>query len=220
LQSKKKLINSFESLGAQGFPINQKDKNSIIQALEGTDLVLSALGGSGLENGQELLFIDAAVAAGVRRFIPSFWAFEVAPAFREANPIMGVAYDTIQYIETKHPSLEWSAIACGTFLEYLLESPFGIDTEKFIAPVLGDGNFKISSATIRGVSDLTSNLIHLPETKNSFVTIAGHTFTWNDLISAAEKVQTNCLSFGCLLSLLTFACLFGYSQTDIWSYIP
>ena len=76
----------------------------LVEAFKGQDAVISVVGLSG--------FIDAAIFAGVKRFIPSeFSSNTLSPAVLEMLPVFGQKKEVLDYLKKKETSgLTWTAI--------------------------------------------------------------------------------------------------------------
>lgn len=64
--------------------------------------------------------IDAAVEAGVRRFLPSEYGVDnTNPAARELSPVFEKKGATIEYLQSEEGSgLEWTAVPTGMWLDW------------------------------------------------------------------------------------------------------
>ncbi|KAJ6169862.1 hypothetical protein N7485_007208 [Penicillium canescens] len=69
------------------FKADYTDVSSIKLAMESQDVVISMVGG--IAAGDQQVFIDAALAAGVKRFLPSeFGPYSRNPEFAALNPVV------------------------------------------------------------------------------------------------------------------------------------
>jgi hypothetical protein len=69
--------------------------------------------------------IDAAVAAGVRRFIPAEFGCDTAPAnAAEVVPPLAMKKDVVVYLQSKEADgLSWTSICCGMWLDWVRLDP-------------------------------------------------------------------------------------------------
>lgn len=82
----------------------------LIKAFAGQDAVISVVGLSGFT--EQKSFIDAAISAGVKRFIPSeFSSNTLSPAVLQLLPIFAQKKEVLDYLKEKEGSgLTWTAI--------------------------------------------------------------------------------------------------------------
>lgn len=99
---------------------------SLTSALEGQDALVSILATVAVAGQRPL--VDAAVAAGVKRIIPS--EFGINTRFLGKEPIGSILQGKIQtlnYIHEKskqNPSLTWTGISTGLFFDWVRELTF------------------------------------------------------------------------------------------------
>jgi uncharacterized protein YbjT (DUF2867 family) len=91
--------------------------DSLVSALKGQDAVVSAIGGTGIPDQTKV--IDAAIAAGVKRFIPSeFGSDTTNPVGVQRFPLWGQKAEVLKYLESKQDQIEWTAIFNGFFFDW------------------------------------------------------------------------------------------------------
>lgn len=97
-----------------------------VQALQGQDAVVSGLGFEGKPT--EKAIIDAAIEAGVKRFLPSEYGVDnTNPAASALSPVFKRKADIIEYLKSKEAAgLTWTAVPTGMWLEWyaLVNYPF------------------------------------------------------------------------------------------------
>jgi uncharacterized protein YbjT (DUF2867 family) len=93
--------------------------SSLEAAFQGQDAVISAVGATAF-NEQKAL-VDAAIAAGVQRFIPSeFSANSQSKAVLQLLPLFGQKNDVIKYLKSKESSgLTWTGIATSALFDWV-----------------------------------------------------------------------------------------------------
>lgn len=100
-----------------GFTIRESDfsDQDLVSAFKGQDAVISVVGLGGFTDQKK--FIDAAVSAGVKRFIPSeFSANTLSPAVLQLLPVFEQKKEVLEYLKTKEASgLTWTAIWTAIF---------------------------------------------------------------------------------------------------------
>lgn len=89
-----------------------------VHALRGQDAVVSGLGFEGKPT--EKALIDAAVEAGVKRFLPSEYGVDnTNPAASGLSPVFKRKADVIEYLKSKERSgLSWTAVPTGMWLDW------------------------------------------------------------------------------------------------------
>jgi hypothetical protein len=102
-----------------GFTIHKSDfsEQDLVSAFKGQDAVISVVGLGGFT--EQKKFIDAAVSAGVKRFIPSeFSANTLSPAVLQLLPVFEQKKEVLEYLRTKEASgLTWTAIWTALFFD-------------------------------------------------------------------------------------------------------
>lgn len=83
---------------------------SIVKAFEGQDAVVSLVGSSALADQKK--YADAAVKAGVKRFLPSEYGSDVTSKAVQAKvPIFGTKVEVVKYLQSKEKDgLSWTAL--------------------------------------------------------------------------------------------------------------
>jgi DNA-binding NarL/FixJ family response regulator len=90
-----------------------------VKVLRGQDAVISAIGATGFQSQKTV--IDAAIAAGVRRFLPSeFSANTLSDAVRSLVPAFVPKMEILDYLKEKGSTgLTWTGLAVGALLDDL-----------------------------------------------------------------------------------------------------
>jgi putative NADH-flavin reductase len=86
---------------------------------KGKDAVVSALGASAF--GEQKKIVDAAISAGVKRFIPSeFSASSQNDTVIQLLPLFGQKKELIEYLKTKEANgFNWTGIATSGLLDWV-----------------------------------------------------------------------------------------------------
>lgn len=89
-----------------------------VQALRGQDAVVSCLGFE--SKPMEKALIDAAIEAGVKRFLPSEYGIDnTNPVSRGLSPIFSRKGAMIDYLKSKEDTgLSWTAVLTGMWLDW------------------------------------------------------------------------------------------------------
>jgi hypothetical protein len=109
----------------QGITVRTTDfsETDLVSALKGQDVVISALGVEGFS--QQQTIVDAAVRAGVKRFLPSeFSSSSEDPAVLRLFPLFEQKKDLIEYLKTKEKDgLTWTGLATGLLFDWVRRQP-------------------------------------------------------------------------------------------------
>ncbi|GKT67230.1 NmrA-like family protein [Colletotrichum tofieldiae] len=101
--------------------VDLTSEGSIAEALEGQEAVISVVGTDGFTSQKTL--IDAAVAAKVKRFIPSEFGINTRKARgSKIGDILAPKIQTVDYlieISAKNSSFTWTGIAAGPFFDWV-----------------------------------------------------------------------------------------------------
>lgn len=93
-------------------------EDELLAAFSGQDAVVLTI--SPEDIGQIKSLIDAAIKAGVKRFIPSEFGSDTSDsAVVDKVPIFGGKQEIAKYLQSKEPSgLTWTAIINGAFFDW------------------------------------------------------------------------------------------------------
>lgn len=163
---------------------------SVTAALKGQDAVVSAVGTEGLQ-GQSLL-IDAAVAAGVKRFLPSDFGCDLADPKASALPVFGYKIATHKHIKeaaAANPNFTYSLVSNGPFLDWALNVHWMIDTREGKPQIYDGGRNVFSTTTLPSVGKAVVGVLsHPEETKNRFVYVKDADLSQKKLFEMAKKI--------------------------------
>lgn len=97
-------------------------EESLASLFRGHQAVISTIGGAAID--KQKVIIDAAVEAGVQRFIPSEYGCNTSdPRVLAAAPILQSKRDVALYLQSKEEQgLEWTSIITGPFIDWVLLS--------------------------------------------------------------------------------------------------
>jgi hypothetical protein len=152
-------------------------------------VVLSLVGGFSIGDQDKL--IDAAIAAGVQRFIPSEYGSNTADArARAIVPHFGGKYGATQYLKSKEDQISWTSVITGPFFDWCLEKGIlGLNYADKTATVYDNGTATFSTTNLHTVAlALVRVLEKHDESKNRYVYLSGFQTTQKQILEAAEKV--------------------------------
>ncbi|CAL3970270.1 unnamed protein product [Diplocarpon coronariae] len=140
-------------------------------ALRGQDALVLAVGAGGLAG--QSVFVDAAIAAGVQRIIPSEFGSDVGKA--SAMPVYGYKIATRKHLEER--------IANGAVITYT----YVINGTQ--PTFYNDGKFVFSATTLASVGQAVVGVLsHPEETKNRSVYVEDLVISQSKLLDLARKV--------------------------------
>ncbi|CUS13186.1 unnamed protein product [Tuber aestivum] len=161
--------------------------SSLAAAFAGQDAVVSTIAGAALGDQQAL--IDAAIQAGVKRFIPSEFGSNVNNDKTAKLAVFGGKIATVDYLKKKEGEITWSSLVNGPFFDWGLKVGFlGIDIPNKRATLLDGGNTPFGTTNLSDIGQsVVGILAHPEETKNRYVFVQSAVTTQNKLLAAAEK---------------------------------
>jgi len=183
------------------FPENVKvitsdySPTSLAHAFAGQDAVISILGLSAVGDPQYAL-VEAAVKAGVKRFLPSEFGLDnasaqlldVLPPFRVRTELI----DTLKAKQAAGSPMEWTAFITGMFLDWGLRTGFlGVDVEQRTAEIWDDGDVPFTATNLavvaRTVVKLLTDAAAYKASRNAYIYTGSVTTTQKELLAATEK---------------------------------
>ncbi|EXJ89276.1 hypothetical protein A1O3_02342 [Capronia epimyces CBS 606.96] len=173
--------------------VDYSDVSSLTEALKGVDVVVSTLATQAA--GEQTPLIDAAVAAGVTRFIPSEFGSDTANPKTAQLPVFKGKVDTVAYLKTKveetakagKPSFSYTQIFNGPFFDWGLRVGFIVNPAQHSAVVYNGGDVPFSTSTLDTIGQAVVGVIrHLGETANRPVYVQDALVTQNQLIQYAK----------------------------------
>ncbi|PWY91288.1 NmrA-like family protein [Aspergillus sclerotioniger CBS 115572] len=175
-----------------GITVHKTDYSSasLETLLRGQDVLISAVGAGAFPEQQK--FIDAAIRAGVKRFIPSEFStssqddevLKILPMFQQKR-------DVINYLKEKEKEgLSWTGIATSGLFDWGLTAGFlGFDLKEHTALIWDGGVTRFTLTNEKQLGDsVASVILHPEETKNRFVYVASVELTQKEALETLEDV--------------------------------
>ncbi|KAK6581034.1 hypothetical protein PZA11_006522 [Diplocarpon coronariae] len=157
-------------------------------ALRGQDALVLAVGAGGLAG--QSVFVDAAIAAGVQRIIPSEFGSDVGKA--SAMPVYGYKIATRKHLEERIANgavITYTYVINGSFLDWGLEHNFLLNWKSAQPTFYNDGKFVFSATTLASVGQAVVGVLsHPEETKNRSVYVEDLVISQSKLLDLARKV--------------------------------
>ena len=169
-------------------PVDYESKQSLVKALTGQQAVVSLFSGPAFRH--QIPLVDAAVEAGVYRFIPSDFGSDTQHPLNANVPIFqdkqkAEAY--LKHVAAKNPSFTYTVLMTGPFLDFCLMFPVFLDCKNRKVPLIDGGNSRVSTSTRTqaGIA-VAGALKNADGTKNRIIKVAGGTVSQNQLLRIAE----------------------------------
>lgn len=172
------------------FEVDFNSVESLTAALQGVDAVVSTVGGAALEN--QTVLIDAAIAAGVKRFIPSEFGNVTTNPKLENFPIYSSMFKIRTYLQEKAAAgeLSWTVLACGAFLDSVLNNPVLLDLQNHTVTILDEGDNRISSTSLPVVGKAIAAILqNFDATQNRVLHVSEAILTQNQLVGFAKELR-------------------------------
>lgn len=161
---------------------------SLTAALKGQDAVISTIPAEVAPLQRNI--IDAAIAAGVARFIPTeFGSNEENPLARQI-PVFAQKVKIQEYLKEKAAAgqITYTLVYTGPFLDWGIKAGFILPIADFKPRLLNDGKAVFSSTNVDTIGRaLVSILDHIEETKNRPVYLEDLKVSQTLLLEAAKK---------------------------------
>jgi uncharacterized protein YbjT (DUF2867 family) len=166
------------------------DPESLESAMQGQDVVISTIGGAA--TGDQNRFIDAAVAAGVKRFLPS----EYGPNTQDPRvvgliPILPSKVQTVDYLRSKEDRMEWTSLVTGLWFDWALrDGHLGFDLVTKTATLTDEVTTEFTVSTLESVGKAIIKILEHPEeTRNNYVYTSSFNLSRNNLLTVLEKIH-------------------------------
>ncbi|KAF5232127.1 hypothetical protein FANTH_13124 [Fusarium anthophilum] len=172
--------------GVKLIAVDYNSQENLESALQGQDVVVSTISGAAVPS--QKVIIDAAIKAGVKRFIPSdFGGVSTDPA--AAHLPQNIPFVEIQkYLRSKASEIEWTIFAVGAFTDFVVNSPLFFDWENKSAELWEKGNTRLSTTSIAGAARaIAGALKNREETKNRVLYVHEMVITQAQVLELAKK---------------------------------
>lgn len=169
--------------------VDYSSVESLTPALQGVEAVVSTVASEAL-GGQNPL-IDASVAAGVKRFLPSEFGSNLGNANAAALPVFGAKVATAKYLESvaaKNPSFSYTLVYNGPFLDWGIAVGFIINPQEHSANLFNGGDRPFSATNLPTIGKAVAAILkNQSKTANRAVYIQDVSTTQKKLIAYAKE---------------------------------
>lgn len=162
--------------------------DQLLEAFQGQDALVSTL--PGRPHTVHLRMIDAAIQAGVQRFIPTEYGNNTCAAAADLVTLYEDKAKIAAYLKSKESSgLTWTAIHTGQFFDWGLESGWlDYHLEEKRVTIYDSGHKQWSTTTIGTASAAVAKVLLNPEqTKNKPIFVASFTVSQREVLEALQK---------------------------------
>ncbi|KAL2671279.1 hypothetical protein Neosp_013859 [[Neocosmospora] mangrovei] len=176
--------------GTDVVEVDYASVESLTAALKGQDAVVSTL--TTLAAGAQETLIEAALVAGVKRFIPSEFGSNLDIPNVRALPLFGAKVAIQEKLKAlaAEDKITYTFVYNSVFLDWGLAHNFFIDFSKSEATLIDGGNAEFSTTTLSSVADAVVGVVsHPEETKNRVVYIQDTVLTQKKVLELAKKAN-------------------------------
>ncbi|CAG8606789.1 10576_t:CDS:2, partial [Acaulospora morrowiae] len=174
--------NFLVSKGADIVCADYNKEDELVNALEGTDVLISTISLRCDIFNIQCNLLAAAKKVGVKRFIPSEFGMEHTPS----TEILLKETGRFQK-ELEKSGLEYTFIYNGLFQEYL--GWIGFDVKNKSVKFYVDGNTKLVSTSMADIGKYTVESLKIPEARNAHIRVAGAILTLDEYLQKFEEAS-------------------------------
>ncbi|KAK8095658.1 hypothetical protein PG999_013680 [Apiospora kogelbergensis] len=172
-------------------PVDYDSLDSLIAALKGQDAVVSTLASMALE--KQLLLVEAASKAGVKRFIPSDFGSDTVHPKTSKLPVYGhkvAVQDALKREASNAGSgdMTYTLVLCGPFLDWGVQASWLLDLKAREINLWDGGDRIFSTTTLPSVGKAVVGVLkHPDETQNRAVYVQNAALSARDLARYAKR---------------------------------
>lgn len=181
--SKAKLPSSVKAVS-----VDYNDLDSLKSALQGQHAVISTLGSQGI--GQQELLIDAAIASGVQKILPSDFGSDYEHPENRALPVFKDKVELEEYLHKKvaGTSTTYTNVANNAFLDWGIGAGFLLNVKEKKANLYDGGDISFTATPLYLIGQAVASVLRHPqETANRQVRVHGTTLTINSLLQLVQE---------------------------------
>lgn len=179
------------SKGVSIVEVDYQDVNELTKVLQGIDAVVCTVGNPGLE--AQIPLIDAAVAAGVKRYIPSEFGSDPEQQENKLLPFYRRKQNILDHLKTKaaeNPGFSYTRLTPHAFFDWGIREQFLADPKTHSITVYNGGNTPFSVTTLSTIAKaIVAILKNLEATENRPIFIHDAAITQNQLIQLAKEAD-------------------------------
>ncbi|KAL7954709.1 hypothetical protein V8C34DRAFT_317042 [Trichoderma compactum] len=172
--------------------IDITSKEAVESVLQGRDALVSTISPAAV--GDQRTIIDAAVAAKVRRFMPSEFGVDTRRAEgKSIGWILAKKLNITDYLSEvvqKYPWFSWTGLAVGLFFDWGIKTKFlhGINPKDRIGTIVDSGNKPYAATHVSFIGEAVAAILKKPEeTANKYLSIFSFAITQNEVLKSFEE---------------------------------
>ncbi|KUJ08477.1 NAD(P)-binding protein [Mollisia scopiformis] len=176
--------------------VSYEDTEALANVLQGHDLLISTIAGAAAGMIDAIL-AEAAVMAGVRRFMPSEYTVDVLHPHSIAfagSTILATKLANARKLQTlaSEGKIEYTTLVTGAFLDFWLSKAVKgiVDLDSHTVMLYDGGEHQVTGCTTDFIAQCVRAVVTMPEdaTRNSRIRIAEVQFSGKQLLGILEEV--------------------------------
>ncbi|KAM0520733.1 hypothetical protein ACHAPE_003131 [Trichoderma viride] len=166
---------------------------SLVKIFTGQEAVVSAVA-AGPPIAAQKGMVDAAIQAGVRRFIPSeYGSSSIAQPIEDFKKLMAPKTELIGYLREKcrlHPDFSWTCLSGGALLDVGIRSgTWGFSVLERTAAIFDTGTARFDSTTIPTMAQSVVSVLQKPaDSTNQYLSIRSLIVSQSEILAALEDI--------------------------------
>ncbi|KAI5210222.1 NAD(P)-binding protein [Aureobasidium subglaciale] len=166
--------------------VDFSSRDSVVSALRGQEAFVSAIP----KHEEQPALIDAAIAAGVQRFIPSEFGSNIVGNEKVAAlPVFGGKVKTQEYLRAKQDQISYTLITNGLFVDWFFGLGLGANL-KGKTQIFDNGDSRHSFTLLSDIGKAVAGVLkHPEETKNRGVYVQTIALSQNQALKIAQKAK-------------------------------
>ncbi|EOO02371.1 putative -like family protein [Phaeoacremonium minimum UCRPA7] len=171
--------------------VDYSSLESLKEALAGHDAVVSAIATPAI--GTQLTLVDAALASGVKRFIPSEFGINTRTlGDAKIAKILAGKIKTVDYLQEKakeNNSFTWTGLSNGLFFDInLAKGIYGYDPKTKTATIYDSGNEHFQTSNGGLIAQAVASILKHPEvTANKYLSVTSFSPSRNEILKILEE---------------------------------
>lgn len=171
--------------------VDYKDQPSLEAALEGVDAVVSNLSAPAIHLQKTL--IEASIAAGVKRYLPSEFGSDLSEPEIRSLPLFASKWSIQKYLfeaVVQNSQFSYTILCNGPFLDWSIAHKLIMDLRNHAITYYDGGDVKFSATTLASIGKAVAGIMSKPDqTKNRTVYVQDVAVSQKELVELAESID-------------------------------